>query len=190
MRTNLSKIDKGVTIIELIIVIAIISVLAAIAIPQYRKFQLRAKISEAKLNVRAIRNLEEAFATEHGVYIACASTPASIPTSKKRPWPALPSNIGFSLIGFKPAGDVYFTYAVRLGNTGPMHGGLNYSKNGAMDVNGNFNSNVVDARYGITDITIYATGDIDGDSNFSTFYTTDEETEIFSYPPGAGTSVF
>ena len=188
MRTNLK--DKGFTLVELMIVVAIIAVLAAIAIPQYRRFQLRTKVSEAKINVRAIRNLEETFAAEHGIYIACASTPPGRPSPKKRPWPQLPPTAGFNLIGFKPSGEVYFSYAVRLDNPGAIHGGINYSKNGAMDREGNFNSNYSEARFGITDITIYATGDLDGDGNLATFYTTDEETEIFAYPPGAGTSVF
>jgi len=172
------------------IVLAIIAILAAIAIPQYRKFQLRAKVTEAKVNIASIRTLEESFGSEHNVFVACASTPRQLPGPKKKKWPNIPNNVGFSLIGFKPAGDVYFSYSVRLGDTGPIHGGINYNHNGAMDANGNFNQYVTDYRYGIVDITIYATGDLDGDKNYATFYSTDEDVKIKSYPPGAGKYVF
>ncbi len=190
MRTFKFGNDSGFTIVELMIVLAIIAILAAIAIPQYRKFQLRAKVTEAKVNIASIRTLEESFGSEHNVFVACASTPRQLPGPKKKKWPNIPNNVGFSLIGFKPAGDVYFSYSVRLGDTGPIHGGINYNHNGAMDANGNFNQYVTDYRYGIVDITIYATGDLDGDKNYATFYSTDEDVKIKSYPPGAGKYVF
>jgi len=64
----LKKIQKGFTLIELMIVIAIIGILAAIAIPNFVKFQCRSKQSEAKTSLKAIFTAEEAYRAEYDVY--------------------------------------------------------------------------------------------------------------------------
>jgi prepilin-type N-terminal cleavage/methylation domain-containing protein len=62
------KTNKGFTLIELIIVMTIISILAAIAIPVYLGQQRKAARSEAYSNLETLRLLEEQFFAENGQY--------------------------------------------------------------------------------------------------------------------------
>ena len=59
---------KGFTLIELMIVVAIIGILAAIAIPNFLKFQAKSKQSEAKSNLGAIFTGEVAYFGEANIY--------------------------------------------------------------------------------------------------------------------------
>lgn len=63
-----NRISKGFTLIELMIVVAIIGVLAAIAIPNFIKFQARSKQSEAKANLKAIYTAQKAYFAENDKY--------------------------------------------------------------------------------------------------------------------------
>jgi type IV pilus assembly protein PilA len=59
---------SGFTLVELMIVVAIIGILAAIAIPNFMKFQARAKRSEAKQNLKALFTAERSIFTEKDNY--------------------------------------------------------------------------------------------------------------------------
>ena len=59
---------KGFTLIELMIVVAIIGILAAIAIPNFLNYQCKSKQSEAKQSLGTIAKNEEAYYAEHDRY--------------------------------------------------------------------------------------------------------------------------
>ena len=61
--------QKGFTLIELMIVVAIIGILAAIAIPNFMRFQAKSKQAEAKTNLGAIGTTAEAYRAEKDTYI-------------------------------------------------------------------------------------------------------------------------
>ena len=57
--------------VELMVVVAIIGILAAIAIPNYQRYQARSRQSEAKIGLSAIYTAEQGFFAEQGTYTAC-----------------------------------------------------------------------------------------------------------------------
>lgn len=59
---------QGFTLIELMIVVAIIAFLAAIAVPQYFKYQMRARQAEAAMNLASLHTAMQAYFAEHGEY--------------------------------------------------------------------------------------------------------------------------
>jgi type IV pilus assembly protein PilA len=64
MGEHMSRIHKGFTLIELMIVVAIIGILAAVAIPAYQDYTIRSKVSELVIQAGAFRTgvAEKAYA--------------------------------------------------------------------------------------------------------------------------------
>lgn len=91
---------KGFTLIELVIVTAIISIVAAVAIPQFTAYKSRAYDTNVKANLRAVFTACQEYWTSNSSFDSC-----------------LISTISNSGFGFTPSADVDFTIDSEVNNT-------------------------------------------------------------------------
>lgn len=63
--------EHGFTLVELMVVVAIIGLLSAVAIPNFQKYQARSKQTEAKLQLASIYTSEASFFADYTVYASC-----------------------------------------------------------------------------------------------------------------------
>jgi type IV pilus assembly protein PilE len=72
--------SRGITLIELVIVIIIVGLLAAIAIPGYRQFVLRSHRAEAKTALMNLASAQERFYLQNNTYATNALLATAPPT--------------------------------------------------------------------------------------------------------------
>jgi prepilin-type N-terminal cleavage/methylation domain-containing protein len=149
----------GFTLIELMIVVAIVSILVSVAVPVFYGYKYKASRAEAQSNIGAINSLETAYATDNARYVTAAWTPASIPGLSELPWQ---TGNYLDSIGFSIRGKVRYRYSVGSGSTW---------------VAAPSNSSSI-PESSTVDIIIQAEGDVDGIGGTSQFYSTDETRTI------------
>lgn len=121
--------EKGFTLVELIVVVAFLSILMAIAIPNYLNFQKKAKATEARSNLGAIRSAMTAHYAENSTYnignlgtivLTTADNngspfgQSSTAIGLNKPWDP---GTCFSVVGFNAEGAVYMNYSLETADT-------------------------------------------------------------------------
>jgi type IV pilus assembly protein PilA len=110
MRTN-----KGFSLVELMIVVAIIGILAAIAIPNFMTMQLKAKRGELPSNVNGIKTAELAYDAMYDGFISAVQNPSGTPSKAAVLWD--PTVAGWKELPWAPDGEVRGNYTVVAATT-------------------------------------------------------------------------
>jgi prepilin-type N-terminal cleavage/methylation domain-containing protein len=122
--------QRGFTLVELMIVVAVLGILMIVAIPMYRNFQKKAKGAEARSNLGGIRTAMIAYYAENstfsvgnvGTVVLDGSDNSGTPYGSSRA--AIGQKLGwnrttpFSKIGYAPEGGVYYNYSLLTSDPG------------------------------------------------------------------------
>lgn len=116
--------EQGFTLTELLVVVAILGILAAIAIPAYMGAQSRAFMKSAKEECRTLASGMEVYYQEHNDYGADGTVTGTTALNARYP-------------AYQPSSDIMFNMSVTVSNTGqnylitctPLPGGRQFPNN-------------------------------------------------------------
>lgn len=120
MSTLRVRYQDGFTLVELMIVVALIGVLSAIAIPSFINYQARSRRTEAYANLASIARAQKSFQAAKG-YFHDSTLPYPDPTpygglgATTMMWDS-DSEDAFDELGWEPEGKVFYSYHVNTTN--------------------------------------------------------------------------
>lgn len=94
-KQNVISNEKGFSLVELMVVVAIIGILSSIAIPSLQRYMAKARQTEAKTNLASLYTAEKSFFAEYNTY-----------------W------VGFNDIGFAPEGNLRYNVGFNGSSSG------------------------------------------------------------------------
>lgn len=185
-----NKHSRGFTLIEIMIVVAILGILAAIAIPALTKYVRRAKTSEAKVQLAKMFDSTSSFFNEEHVdrgQVALLQDGGTLATTAPHrcPHPAAsplggeagltPTSAtncndgpgGHCVPGVGGGGSGY--YDIGEWTTNPVWNSLNFQQESAHFFKYNYIATNTADGYGTCRFTAQAFGDLDNDNTFSTY---------------------
>lgn len=95
--------QNGFSLVELMVVVAIIGILATVAIPSVTKYMAKARQSEAKANLASLYSAEKAFYVEHSFYAS-----------------------HFQNVGHGPEGQIRYNYGFGVGTTAAEYASMGF----------------------------------------------------------------
>ncbi|MCC7460819.1 MAG: prepilin-type N-terminal cleavage/methylation domain-containing protein [Proteobacteria bacterium] len=143
--------SAGFTLIELMMVVAIIGILSTVGMPAYREYTMKAKMAEATITLSAIQKSQISYLHANDYFLSLYRSSEERSSSKKKPTP-FNMTIGWNWLGSPvlTEGDYYFTYSSLAGGnhaggefvmgtgsqgavTGASHDGFNHITSRAVD---------------------------------------------------------
>jgi len=105
---------SGFTLVEVLIVVALIGVLSTVAVPGYLSYQARSRRAEAFMNLQAVARSQVSYFAAKGFYHGTGlsypdPTPYGGLGANKMTWDAA-SNTAFAELGWQPEGRVLYSY--------------------------------------------------------------------------------
>jgi type IV pilus assembly protein PilE len=127
LKDNMEK-EKGLTLIELLIVIVIVGILAAVAIPTYTGYTQRGRRADAKTALEQLRASQEVFRAEMGRYANNATDGIALNVLRAN-WGGPSATVGVYNITMVSNANTFTGTAVATGSQVP-DGNLTIDQNG------------------------------------------------------------
>jgi prepilin-type N-terminal cleavage/methylation domain-containing protein len=178
---------RGFSLTELMIVVTIIGILAAIAVPTYLRHIRKTRSQEAITNLAGIAQYEEAYFAENDTYVSADFNPATMPKGGLKELFS-PTATGWSSLGrVIPNQPVFYTYKVYAGYTpasgtatgDPINTAFGKPTGCSVGGAGGTTDDYVDQSLNPNWFVAVAWGDQDGDTTCAFFLTAVDRNSVF-----------